>query len=49
MTKTKEDMFEYNGEDYTKITFVPDLERFKMKRLEDDTVALFTKRVSRDN
>lgn len=30
--------------DYTKITFSPDLERFKMDTLDDDTVALLSKR-----
>ena len=31
--------------DYTKITFRPDLKKFKMQRLDEDHVALFTKRV----
>ncbi len=31
--------------DYTCITFKPDLKRFKMQYLEEDTVALFGKRV----
>jgi DNA topoisomerase-2 len=30
--------------DYTQITFSPDLERFKMDRLDDDAVALLSKR-----
>lgn len=30
--------------DYTKITFSPDLERFKMERLDNDIVALLSKR-----
>ena len=30
---------------YTKITFIPDYERFKMKNLEDDTILLLRKRV----
>ena len=30
--------------DYTKITFTPDLARFKMDKLDDDIVALFSKR-----
>lgn len=35
-----------NGEkDYTKITFEPDLSKFKMKELEDDIVTLMKKRV----
>ena len=31
--------------DYTKVTFEPDLKKFKMKELDDDTVALLSKRV----
>jgi DNA topoisomerase-2 len=31
--------------DYTRITFQPDLKKFKMDSLDDDIVALFTKRV----
>ncbi len=31
--------------DYTKITFEPDLSRFKMKELEDDIISLMKKRV----
>lgn len=30
--------------DYVKITFSPDLERFKMKYLDENTVGLFSKR-----
>jgi DNA topoisomerase-2 len=30
--------------DFTCITFTPDLKRFKMDRLDEDIVALFTKR-----
>lgn len=33
------------GEDWTKITFTPDLPRFHMTEFDDDTVALFQKRV----
>lgn len=33
------------GEDYTKITFSPDLSRFGMTELEDDIIALMYKRV----
>jgi DNA topoisomerase-2 len=33
------------GEDFTSITFYPDLKRFKMTELDQDIVALFTKRV----
>ena len=31
--------------DYTKVTFRPDLRKFNMEHLEDDTVSLLTKRV----
>lgn len=33
-----------HGEDYTKITFCPDLEKFKMQKLDDDMVALMSRR-----
>jgi DNA topoisomerase-2 len=32
-------------QDFTRITFVPDLAKFSMTHLEADTVALMTKRV----
>jgi DNA gyrase/topoisomerase IV subunit B len=35
---------EYSGEDYTKVTFKPDLTKFKMESLDDDIVALFSRR-----
>lgn len=35
----------YNGEEYTRITFKPDLERFKMPELDDEIVSLLKKRV----
>lgn len=35
----------YTKEEYTKITFKPDLRRFKMERLDEDTVSLLKKRV----
>jgi DNA topoisomerase II len=35
----------YNDKPYTKITFIPDYERFEMKGLEKDTQKLFEKRV----
>jgi len=35
----------FNGSDFTCITFSPDLARFKMDELDDDTVALLSKRV----
>lgn len=31
--------------DYTCVTFKPDLKKFKMDKLDEDIVALFTKRV----
>lgn len=34
-----------SGSDYTCITFFPDLKRFKMDKLDEDTVALLSKRV----
>ena len=36
---------DYNDKDFTCITFEPDLERFGMKELDDDIVALLQKRV----
>ena len=33
------------SESWTCITFKPDLERFEMSELEEDTIALFRKRV----
>ena len=35
----------YTGKDYTCITFKPDLQRFKMDCLDDDTVSLLCKRI----
>lgn len=34
-----------DGEDWTSISFTPDLERFHMEALDEDTVALMRKRV----
>ncbi|XP_052896689.1 DNA topoisomerase 2 isoform X2 [Anopheles moucheti] len=39
--KIKEDFF---GDDYTKITFSPDLTKFKMEKLDDDIVGLLSRR-----
>ncbi|XP_058125449.1 DNA topoisomerase 2 isoform X1 [Anopheles ziemanni] len=39
--KIKED---FHGEDYTKITFSPDLSKFKMEKLDDDIVGLLSRR-----
>jgi DNA topoisomerase II len=35
----------YDGIDFTEVTFEPDLKKFKMATLDDDTVALLSKRV----
>ncbi|KAL6122696.1 top2 [Nucleospora cyclopteri] len=35
----------YSKKDYTKITFTPDFERFKMEKLDDDIKSLLKKRV----
>ncbi len=42
---TKAKITPYTKEDYTKITFCPDWEKFGMRGLDDDTLALFKKRV----
>ncbi|XP_053662617.1 DNA topoisomerase 2 [Anopheles marshallii] len=39
--KIKEDFY---GDDYTKITFSPDLTKFKMEKLDDDIVGLLSRR-----
>ncbi|CAL8088140.1 unnamed protein product [Calicophoron daubneyi] len=45
MTKTSDPKISpEKGEDYTSITFYPDLKRFEMSELEADTVALFIRR-----
>ena len=44
-TKALIDQMTSKSKDFTKITFEPDLERFGMTELEDDIVALMTKRV----
>ncbi|KAG7209142.1 hypothetical protein KM043_015285 [Ampulex compressa] len=35
---------EFSGEDFTKVTFSPDLTKFKMQSLDDDIVALMSRR-----
>lgn len=35
---------EFRGDDYTKITFCPDLVKFKMDRLDEDTIGLLSRR-----
>ena len=45
MGKTKEPTItDPKEEDFTAITFYPDLEKFKMQTLDKDTVDLFTRR-----
>lgn len=45
MAKTSEPKIEPSGkEDFTKITFWPDLKKFKMDKLEDDIVSLMRRR-----
>ncbi|CAG5118293.1 unnamed protein product, partial [Candidula unifasciata] len=45
MSKTKEPTITDSKEsDFTSVTFYPDLEKFKMDKLNDDVVALFTRR-----
>ncbi|XP_058818092.1 DNA topoisomerase 2 [Topomyia yanbarensis] len=39
--KIRED---FSGDDYTKITFSPDLKKFKMEKLDDDIVGLMSRR-----
>lgn len=35
---------DFRGEDYTKVTFSPDLTKFKMEKLDDDIVGLMSRR-----
>lgn len=35
---------EYYGEDFTKVTFSPDLSKFKMQSLDEDIVSLMSRR-----
>ena len=45
MSKAKEHKIkDASGEDYTRITFQPDLPKFNMETLDDDTVALLSRR-----
>lgn len=39
--KIKED---YHGDDYTKITFSPDLKKFKMEKLDEDIIGIMSRR-----
>lgn len=43
--KTKPKVTKNSGKSYTKITFLPDYEKFGMKKLDKDTVSLLIKRV----
>lgn len=45
MTKTSDPkILGVHGEDYTSITFYPDLSKFQMESLDKDIVDLFTRR-----
>nr|NVI79323.1 topoisomerase 2 [Cucujiformia] len=45
MTKASEPKIkDFSGEDFTKVTFSPDLSKFKMDRLDDGIVALMSRR-----
>lgn len=43
-TRLDPEIGKYTGTDFTCITFFPDLARFKMDRLDEDIVSLFSKR-----
>lgn len=45
MTKAAEPkIVDFRGEDYTKITFCPDLTKFKMEKLDNDIIGLLSRR-----
>ena len=44
MGKAEEEIIKSSKDDYTKVTFKPDLARFKMTELDKDTVSLLTRR-----
>ena len=44
MTKTTAPAIKDSGDDYTKITFSPDLSKFKMEKLDKDIVDLMSRR-----
>lgn len=44
MTKTAEPRIVDSSQDYTKVTFFPDLPRFKMEKLDKDFIALISRR-----
>ena len=41
----KPEIVKYSGEDFTSITFEPDLKRFGMEKMDEDIISLFKKRV----
>lgn len=43
-TRTDPEIKNFSGSDYTSISFYPDLKRFKMGGMDDDLVALLSKR-----
>jgi len=43
--KSTPNIVNYTKDEFTKISFVPDLSKFGMEKMDDDLVALFTKRV----
>jgi DNA topoisomerase-2 len=43
--KGKEKITDYKGDDYTKVTFKPDYERFHMQGMDDDFEALIKRRI----
>ena len=44
-TENKENITKYNkGRDYTKITFIPDLARMSLDKIDDDTIGLLSRR-----
>lgn len=44
MSKAEKEVVKTSSNDYTVVTFRPDLSRFKMQELDKDTVSLLTKR-----
>ena len=44
MGKADKEIVKSSKDDYTKVTFKPDLTRFKMSKLDKDTVSLLTRR-----
>ena len=43
-SSTPAEVTDYSGSDYTKVTFVPDLQRFGMSILDPEILSLFKKR-----